>query len=931
MTLRHAGFRPWLALALLGGVVGLGGLAGCGGNLVGLAKQGRWEEVDRVARASKRIPRDKQARAWAQALVELGEVEEARAILLLDFRKGGHEASLLELAALEAEQGLAGMAIAHFARLHAIDDQDLRDSDQAKTACAGFRRRARALAQIAEPLAALGDLERLVSICPSEVDEADRELRRAIEPDADRQARAQRSLVGDEPQVASAESSGAAELRLAEQLLQARQRSPRAVLALADAEQMQLEPDDVAILLAAEFAGALGPGLVSSRRLSGWVGDNDVAAIVDAISTLPDGVREYAFLRLAGVRHSDRLGDDREAWIVAAMASLEGQGPREGAKAWRVLASTGDLASAEFALATNLRDLVVKPESAGTSGLTLIGPSQWLSVPVDRQTFDLLLSLARMIELRGDQAHDVLVLQRHVIAAGYAAGLAQVAEVAIEELRRQLVLGHPWRALAIAEVVPGPLVDELFPALASTLRLRAAIDPQGDESERRLVERALGEEWVATWQTRIDAVADAPRLAESRGCPSLASWLDPEAAETLRAVGLDPDASRAALELALDDLDGEQVGPALARALEADAALACSGPVVIPLLDAGLHELILTTLDERLIHAPELEASLQDQLHAELALGHGQHDRAALLTTSAAAISEAPREVWARAALAGRERGAREYMLEALRQVLLHSPGLRDEAARRELLLTRLRDVDRDAILRDRESEPESEARATTLDELRRAIADWLVEAPIQRRWSLLDGLIVQLAHEARTDDLAWSLLDEVLLDPETRERHPSAVAAFDRAVLAAIDPAAALVLDGESGVGGAKLASPRALAFLSDSVALCELSESPSSSSSPDTLLGVATACAARLRAQALADLLASAAPERRALARAQVLAGPRAVEVDPARPGSLVTVPALAREGLVLRVLFGLPLDPVWIVDAAPSARLAGRSERG
>jgi tetratricopeptide (TPR) repeat protein len=904
--------RVAIALALL---LGLGG---CGGKLVQLAKQGRWQELDDRASAMKRTPRGKAARAWARALVELGEIERARAVLLHDFRSGGQEASLLELAALESSLGLAGMAAAHYTRLYAIDDQDLRDSPHAADACEKFRLRAQALARLGEPLAADRDLRRLAGTCPSAVTEADRVLLASVEPDAEQQARAQRSLVGDELSV-EAESAGAAELRLAEALMLARKRSPRAVLALADAEQIQLEPDDVALLLGAEFAGALGPGLVSSRRLSGWVGDNDVAVVVDAIATLPDGVREYAFLRLAGVRHSDRLGDDREAWIVAAMAASDGLGPREAAMAWRVAASTGDLASAEFILNTNLRGLAVKPEP----GAVAVGPAQpwWMTVPVDRQTFDLLLSLARLFELRDEKQHEVLALRRRVIADGYEAGLSQVAEVAIEEVVRQLILGHPWQALAIAEVVPGPLVEELLPTVASSLGLVTALNPeQADAVDRQVVARTLGDEWVATWQTRIAAQDHVQSLEDAQGCPGLERWLDPDAADSLRAVGLDPEASRSALELALADLDAPAVAPALTRVLEADVALACSGPVVIPLLDAGLHELALSTLDERLIHVPELDASLQEQLHAELALGHGQFDRAALLTTTAAATSGDPRSLWARAAVAGRDQGAREYMLEALRQVLLHSPGLRDDAARRELLLTRLRDVDHDAILRD--TDAESSATQATLDELRRAIADWLLEAPIQRRWALLDGLILQLAGESRTDALAWSLLAELLLDPETRARHPAAAEAFDRAVARAESGSEGGGSELEASQG--KLATTREFAFLSDAAALCELA-------SAELDIGAAAACEPRSRAHALADLLASAAPDQREALRARLLAGLQAVEIDPARPGSLVTVPALAREGLLLRVLFGLPIDHAWIVEAPARDRLAGRSPRG
>lgn len=896
------------------------GLAGCGGKLVRLAEQGRWAELDREARASDRLPTGKAARAWARALVELGQVDEARALLLRDFRTGGRDESLLQLATLEAELGLRGLAAAHFGRLHAIDDLDLRDAAAASVACELFRARAAAMAALGDAFAADTDLRRLADICPQRITQADRELLAELTPLAREQARAQRTLDGrdGESLASSGESVGSAELRLASELELARKRSPRALADLADAEQLELEPSDVASLLAAELGGGLGPGLVSSRRLSGWVGNRELGEVVDAIAALPDGAREYALLRLASVRPSERLGDDREAWIVAAMHSLDGQGPREAAKAWRVAAASGDAAGAEFAL-NGMRALAVKPEPGSTPiGLA---PPWWMTVPVDRQTFDLLLDLARLFELRGEKRQDALMLRRRVIAAGYEGGLAQVAEVALDEVRRQLILGQPWSALAIAEVVPGPLVDELVPTLASTLALRRAIEGEGEgplATEQAMVGNLLGAAWVAGWAERL-TTPTRTLAAGGAGCPSPASWLDPGEAERLREVGLDPEAGRAALEQLLGDpADAAASGPSLARALESDVALACSGPVVIPLLVAGLHEPLLDTLDERLIHAPELAGAWQHQLHAELALGHGQFDRAALLTTSAAALSGDPRSLWRRAAIAGREAGAREYTLEALRQVLLHSPGLHDAAARRELLLTRLRDVDHDAVLRDEEREVESGATEHAREELRRALGDYLAEAPRQQRWSRHDALIEQLAGETRADARAWQLLAELLIDDDARERHGAAVEAFERAALAG---ATAGQPGRERGV-----ASTRELAYLSDADALCRLG-----AADPAALVGIALACAPRVRAEALAELLAL--PGARARVQAVVLAGLSSVQVDASAPGSLRSEPALARDGLLLRVLFDLPRDAVWIVDPLDEgarARAAGAVER-
>src|SRR5690606_29126981 len=73
---------------------------------------------------------------------------------------------------------------------------------------------------------------------------------------------------------------------------------------------------------------------------------------------LPDGSREYALLRLAGVRSDLDVEAERQGWIVAAMGSLSNGGPQEAAKTWRVSAITGDLGGAEFALNTNLRDMI---------------------------------------------------------------------------------------------------------------------------------------------------------------------------------------------------------------------------------------------------------------------------------------------------------------------------------------------------------------------------------------------------------------------------------------------------------------------------------------------------------------------------------------------------------------------------------------------
>ena len=806
-------------------MVGMVCLAGCGGALVRLANDGEWAEVDRRARAEARVPRGKAARAWAQALVELGNPEEARSILLRDFRKGSQEASLLELAQLEHDLGLVGMAGAHYTRLLEVDLDILQKDAGVARACELLRARARAEAQIGEPMAADTDMRRLALVCPSAIDAGDREFMSTLRPQAQEQAEGRRAIEA----LAPPQSVQSVEDELAQQLELARKRGPRAVAALSLAAEIELAPDDVAVLLAAEFGGGLGAGMVSRRRLSAWIGDADVAAVALAIDSLPVGAREYGLLRLASVRPPSAGGGGldadthRQSWIVAAMGSLAGQGPQEAAKAWRVSAVTGDLGGAEFALNTNLRDMIpaaAPPAPGVVAPKTVPGGPHWSRrVPIDLRSFDLLLTLARLFERRGE-AVLALELRRSVLLAGHELGLAQVTAAAVEEVRRLLVLGRPWQALALAEIVPGPLLDEVLPAVASAIGLvRAAGLGEADEADRTVVRRALGDAWFEQWDPRLEAALSGLDLSEHaeseqrQPCPNLGSWLDPAAAEQLRAVGLDPDRSKAALEAAFADLGAASTGVALARALESDLALSCSAPLV-QLLAAGPHTLALADLDERLIHAPGLAASMQLQLHAEIALAHGETKRATLQTIGAAAQSERPRDLWARAAVAGRTYGAREYTIEALRQVLLHTDGLDDPSARRELILLRLRDVDVDEILRSGDA---NSAQALA-DQLRTHLG----EAPSQRRWALVEGLLWTLAAETRVDSLAWALLLDVVLDDHVRLTHPEAAAALEQAALGSPEPEAGEEALADKPADGAQ-PDLGDLDFLADADALCE------------------------------------------------------------------------------------------------------------
>ncbi|WP_434415411.1 hypothetical protein [Nannocystis pusilla] len=101
------------------------GTVACHSRLPRLSEQGRHEEVVARAGQARILPRGKAARAWARSLVALGRADEARAVLLRDFRKHAELPSLVALADLEATEGLTGLAAAHYARAASLETDPL--------------------------------------------------------------------------------------------------------------------------------------------------------------------------------------------------------------------------------------------------------------------------------------------------------------------------------------------------------------------------------------------------------------------------------------------------------------------------------------------------------------------------------------------------------------------------------------------------------------------------------------------------------------------------------------------------------------------------------------------------------------------------------------------------------------------------------------
>jgi hypothetical protein len=342
-------------------------LGACHTALPRLSAQGRHAEVVARAEQARRRPKGKAARAWAASLVALGRVEEARAVLLRDFRVTAQLPSLVALADLELREGLRGVAAAHYARAASLEVDVLRGREDV---CALFRDRAERLLAQGEALAADLDMRRVALFCPVARDadararqQADHALHRRIAAAAAAQARAQRTLAGCRPDAAGARPCVAAPAerevqRLDAALRDARTRGPAELRAAARRLGAQLSARDVPDLLAAELRGDLGLDIVTHDELRAWIGDTAPAAIQAAIAALPPVEDTYVRLRLAQLGPGYELpGDDAArstASVVVRLLELFDADPGAAAMSWRVFVLVGDLPSAELALTAGL-------------------------------------------------------------------------------------------------------------------------------------------------------------------------------------------------------------------------------------------------------------------------------------------------------------------------------------------------------------------------------------------------------------------------------------------------------------------------------------------------------------------------------------------------------------------------------------------------
>ncbi len=764
--------------------------------------QGEYEAVVRRASAGKRAPKRRAARAYARALAALDRVEEARTVLLRDFRTSGDVASMVALADLEAERGIFGMAAAHYSRAATLDPESVRGREEV---CGLLRRRASVYLAGGEALAADQDLRRVEVLCPSQPGSAqglaDAALATRVRADAEDAARLLRTIEGcGAGECVAGRSARAGEIEIASAT--ARAEGPRALRALARQLEIQLPADDIVTLLRAELGGELGVALISNDELRAWIGEQSIADLGLAANAVPDpSLKAYVRLRLGrlGPGYTLPIAENEPgseaALVTLTLDNLDDAGPLSSALGWRVLALIGDLGAAEMTLVSGLR-AASKPKrgvvdgdtSSGDAGhepsgeatgessqgvgvapLTgLAGPAQ-SAVPqptyaagrtaVDGETWRLMLVLAHMRAGAGSE-DQALEITRYTLAEARALGFADVEEIALAESVETLARGRPWQAMAIADAVGG--IDAIASVGSAEILLQkaACADGCGEAEDRGVVERVLGEAWVRARGEELAELASrrafiAERAPES--CPELRELLAPDALGVL-SEGLQDARSPTA----------KSAERRLRMAIEADISLSCAGRLATPVMVDRGYRVGAAIIMQHLTQAPQMIAAEALATHAEVALAAGKEEQARSLYDAAAASSTDPAAIWRRAAWIGQIGDARELELVALRRILLHPADARlTREAHRALVVRALRDAN------DAWSARSSDFGASALAS---AVVDYIDRYAGVERWWARENLARALAAEVWLDEEAAALVRRSLWpDPELAQLHPAA------------------------------------------------------------------------------------------------------------------------------------------------------------
>lgn len=936
----------WVALAA----------AGCT-SLPRLAEEGRWDEV--VARAAKRRrpPRGNAARAHARALEHLGHIDHARAVLLLDHRHGGDVRSLLQLAALEEQHGLEGIAAVHYGRAIDLDIQ-LAKSDP--EACRAMRDRASAFAAQGAGRAAEADLRRAGEVCPpphgpdaEKLQALAERVEAAAQAEAEARVRASRCAAPDCAEIDAAARTAALRKAIAE----ADAAGPLPLRTAAAELGVGLSAEQIATLLAADLRGELGAAIVRDDEIRGWIAGQTWSDLAPVVMSRDAAEASYLQLRLSAVcsdlpvapRRAGAPAED-DVWSARALEEAKDS-------AWRVLAWQGDLASTELALGARWRpaprDPSVAPSAAVAPGAAVApvsspetgvpasapetpaaapapsidvpAPSHWAArVEPDPVALPALLAVARLRHTakRRDEA---LEITRYVLAR--AATTRTVDPAVATEAAWHLAWGRPWQALAVADAVAGPRSDAVASAAATAILLTRAFcgGPCHEDDDLETVTRVMGEAWVADRRAGLQrralraevAMIDAP--GRGRACAHLSELLAPDAEGPVAE----------AVAAALRDRSSPAALGAYARAFESDPTLACDARWIMGPWAAASGSTTADAVLDRLAHGGQIDAPRTLAAQAQVAMIAGNALQAEQLATAAAAASTEPRAEWIETARFADLTGQRDLELHAGRQALLHTPALHDRALARALVLERLHDLARESA--DRTTAAGREAFVPRLREHLQQLA------PAQR-WDEREALAEALAEAEWADDTVRGRLRSILWPTqELLDAHPIgrrrlaheapsvAPSGFDAAALALWVAA-----------GGSLSAPTRTFA---DPAGLGAVRRAASRHAEPWTerwrlAIGLSVFGTANDRTEALAALLEMSEGPARAAILDLLVATPAAIEptagIEPDALGAPTrAAPIVASEAALARLVFGLPASAWPEVPVLPEVPQASETE--
>lgn len=780
----------WLLLAV---VVG----SSCQRKVIRLTEQGRYEQAVQRAESLRFGTHGKAARAYAEALVATGREDKALAVLLKDFRSGSNLESLVALADLEHALGRRGTAALHYERALQIDHSLIEERDDV---CVLLLDRARALLHGRQGLAAEETLARANRVCGAPRRASERVSLQALARDIDEVADAQvdRRIAlnecGQEDCAEQARATWVAQQR--RQLEEAAQSGPRALWLEAGRQQAQVPPTELAEILVAEARGELGDAPLLDEGVAMLVGAQTWTDLAPTVMSLTQPRAAWVQLRLAPVVQempvapAPRIGPDQHDRWSDRVEQID------GVQSWRVQVFRGDLVEAELDLSARLRpapaavEPAAEPTEAGAPAepsspgpvdpatetgvpreeavgpvVSVEAPDHWLArAPIDAQRLPQLLAVARLRRAAGFEDLG-LRATRHLLARAHAQGLDTAVRWALVETARALAWGRFWEAKAIADAIGSDAVEPARAAAANAIRMAEIFceGPCTDDADAALVQRVMGESWMAATRGELERLArsggERGDPGRRRGCPTMAELLAPDA------VGPVPEA----LALARRDLDAPGVGDALVSALEAEPALICAPPVLVPLLIAGGHELSAQRLAEVLAHTPQMRSSLELHAHAELAMVAREPVRAELLAAAAAAASGQPQRTWLSLARSAAATGLRDLELLALRQVLLHSPDLEHPGVRSAILLHGLRDAQR----------AWSDDRAAA-DALSRHVELHLQRFPASQRSAIRQALAARIARAGwLRPEAVPAVVDALFPTPDLQRQHATVIAAL--------------------------------------------------------------------------------------------------------------------------------------------------------